>query len=154
MALVLLYNAGFPCTYLQSTRLSEMLGKDVFVNFVVQGIIALLILLVYIVFAKVVYPITRKRTVPLHYAAENGQKDMVQRLIANEYDVNTRDKDGLTPLHEAAKKGDKEIAELLLMKGADVNAKNKNGSTPLYWAVTFGKNADLIELLRRHGGKK
>ena len=53
--------------------------------------------------------------------------------------------------------GHKEVVELLIAKGADVNARGFLGITPLDKAVgnTFNdkNNAELVALLRKHGGK-
>jgi ankyrin repeat protein len=84
----------------------------------------------------------------LHLAAEAGNKEIVELLIAKGADVNAKDKRGRTPLFGAAALGRKEIAGLLIAKVADVNAKDKVGDTPLDWAD--GETADL---LCKHGGK-
>ena len=57
-----------------------------------------------------------------------------------------------SPLHAAAIENYEEIAALLIIKGADVNMKNDDSETPLDWAEEE-KNADLADLLRKHGGK-
>jgi len=89
---------------------------------------------------------------PLHFAAENGHKKVVELLIAKGADVNVKVKDETyieTPLHSAASRGHKEIVELLIVEGADVNAKNCAGGTPLDAAQKKG----IVDLLRKHGGK-
>lgn len=73
---------------------------------------------------------------PLHYALTQGQKDVVELLLARKVDVNARDKDGGTPLYYAAKYGNKDVVELLLAKKAEVDAKNNDGETPLYAAAS------------------
>ena len=55
-------------------------------------------------------------------------------------------------MHRAAFDGHKEIAELLIAKGADVNAKNQEDTTPLDKAIE-NKQAEVANLLRKHGGK-
>ena len=86
---------------------------------------------------------------PLHEAAFNRHKEVVELLIDKDADVNAMDElEGLTPLHFAAVFGQKEIAELLIAKGADVNAMDDTGRTPLDYAD--GETADL---LLKHGGK-
>jgi ankyrin repeat protein len=73
---------------------------------------------------------------PLHYASTQGQKDVVEMLLARKVDVNARDKDGGTPLYYAAKYGSKDVVELLLANKAEVDAKDNDGRTPLYAAAS------------------
>jgi ankyrin repeat protein len=93
---------------------------------------------------------------PLHWAASQGHKNIVELLLANKAEVNAKDSAQWTPLHKAASHGHKDVVELLLAKGADVNAQAKNGYTPLYLASKFYdalKKKDVMELLCQHGGK-
>ena len=85
---------------------------------------------------------------PLHLAADQGYKEIVELLIAKGADVNAKNKFGSTPMHKAARRGQKEVNELLIDNGADVNAKNNRGRTAL--DLASGKTANL---LRKHGGK-
>jgi Ankyrin repeats (3 copies) len=87
----------------------------------------------------------------LHMAADGGQKEVAEFLLAGGADVNARNNGGGTPLHRAAAAGSKDVAELLIAKGADVNARNGSRQTPLHRAVTAGKD-DVAEFLRQHGG--
>ena len=86
----------------------------------------------------------------MDYAANIGDKEITEILIAEGADVNAKDKNGLTPLHEAAVNGHKEVAEILIANGADVNAKDAEGKTPLDRAKKY---PETIALLRKHGGK-
>jgi hypothetical protein len=63
-----------------------------------------------LVFSKDAYGWT-----PLHWAAEGGQKEVVELLLASRpAAVNHRDEDyGATPLHYAVGKGHRDVAELL-----------------------------------------
>jgi ankyrin repeat protein len=54
---------------------------------------------------------------PLHYAAGNGHRDVVEFLLANQADVNALDKQGFTPLHYAVARGHKDVAALLHKHG-------------------------------------
>lgn len=98
---------------------------------------------------------------PLHMAVGYGHKNVVEFLLANKAKVNAMSDIGCsTPLHIAAVYGYKDIAELLIARGADVNARNNLGMTPLREVaqIATGKvvpeprRAEIIELLRQHGG--
>ena len=108
-------------------------------------------------------------TTPLYWAAHDGQKEIVELLIANGADVNLRSgmvvktKDGSdgeqmvqkiandrTPLDMAIFREHNEIAELLIAKGADVNARDDDGFTPLHIAAYEG-HKEIAELLIAEG---
>ena len=95
---------------------------------------------------KLVFSKDAEGGMPLHWAAFNGHKEVVELLLANKADVNGKAANGLTPLHVAAGKGYKDVAELLLANKADANARNNTGVTPLHIAAQFG-NKDVAELL-------
>ena len=54
---------------------------------------------------------------PLHWAEQEGHKDMAELLLANKAEVNAKDKNGWTPLHYAAAYGYTEASELLRQQG-------------------------------------
>ena len=89
---------------------------------------------------------------PLHLAAIMGHVEVTELLIASGADLEGTDKHGNTPLHYTAHRGSKETAKLLITKGADLNVKRDDGNTPLDNATKY-KHTDIIELLRKHGGK-
>jgi hypothetical protein len=89
---------------------------------------------------------------PLHKAAYEGYREIVELLIAKGADVNAKNKRGMTPLHLAAEYGRNQVVELLIAKGADVNAEDEDGETPLNRAIKV-KQTDLADRLRKHGGK-
>jgi hypothetical protein len=70
---------------------------------------------------------------PLHYAADSGRKDIVQLLLANHSDVNTKDNDGWTPLHYAKQSDHQDIVELLLANHADSELMSR--SRPWLWLL-------------------
>lgn len=86
---------------------------------------------------------------PLHFAAQAGQKDIVEFLIAKGADVNAETIKGETPLQFAADNDHKEVVELLIEKGADVSL-NRSGETPLHTAAANG-HKEVAELLIAKG---
>lgn len=85
----------------------------------------------------------------LHYASDQNQLDIVDRLIASHVDVNVTtvpdtECENLknnylpehTPLHLAARKGNWQIAFSLLKSGADVDVIDDQGRTPLNLAMS------------------
>jgi hypothetical protein len=84
---------------------------------------------------------------PLHVAATEGHKDVVELLVRAGADVDAANQWGVTPLYLAAAGGFKEIAALLIAQGANVNVKEQRGETPLQVATRKG-HAETASLLR------
>ena len=89
---------------------------------------------------------------PLAIAAREGRIDVVRYLLAQDADVNAREKSGDTALTEAVLNNHLAIVKELLQHGADVNAIGFEG-TALDIALARGL-AELAELLRHHAGKR
>jgi ankyrin repeat protein len=84
-------------------------------------------------------------------AVLQGDRTVVQQLLAAGSDVNAARGDGLTPLHAATMAGDLDLARMLITAGAHVDATTTLvGSTPLDLAAKNGR-ADLVDLLLKHG---
>ena len=60
----------------------------------------------------------------MHYAAQNGQYEMVDVLLKAGLSRDARTKVDRTPLHYASQEGHSEIVSLLIWYGADVEAKD------------------------------
>jgi ankyrin repeat protein len=56
---------------------------------------------------------------PLHFAADQGYKDVVELLLAHGAEVNAKTSDGSTPMYLAAEHGYKDVAEVLLAHKAE-----------------------------------
>lgn len=67
----------------------------------------------------------------LHQAAEAGQREVVELLLAHGADPTGRDGNGHTPLMWAAQAASVEVGERLLDAGAEVNDRSDTGETPL-----------------------
>lgn len=77
------------------------------------------------------------------YASE-CEHEVVQRLLDQGADPDSREEDGMTPLLWAANSGCLETVRILLAAGADPNAVWDDGTTPLIEAVV-GDSAAAIE---------
>ena len=83
-------------------------------------------------------------------AAEAGDTNRLQDLLAKGADLDTRDQHGRNSLMIAAVEGNPAAVALLLEKGADVASRNKYGVTALHLAVGKGQ-AEVTRTLLAHG---
>ncbi|KAM9473395.1 caskin-2-like isoform 5-T5 [Salvelinus alpinus] len=87
---------------------------------------------------------------PLHLAARNGHKDIIQLLLKAGIDINRATKAG-TALHEASLYGKTEVVRQLLEAGIDVNIRNTYNQTALDIVnqfTTSHASKDIKQLLR------
>jgi ankyrin repeat protein len=87
----------------------------------------------------------------LHLASERGHKSVVEFLLSQGIDVNSRDGGGATPLLLAAGKGYKAVAQVLIDNKADVNAyghlrRKEVSGTSLYYSI-INSDFDFTKLL-------
>ena len=73
--------------------------------------------------------------IALHLAAKQGQKEIVDLLIANGVSTETKDDMEATLLHNAAIGGLLELSHRLINEGAALNGLDARGRTPLHYAV-------------------
>jgi ankyrin repeat protein len=71
---------------------------------------------------------------PLHYAATNGDANIVKLLLEHYAYIDAESPNGSTPLMMAAMYGTSEAVKVLLDAGADVTIKNSLGLTALDFA--------------------
>lgn len=84
---------------------------------------------------------------PLMKAAWDGEKEIVEVLLAAGADVNAQAPGwGETALGQAVSRDHVEIARLLVEKGAKLESRNKQGFTPLIQAAAAGK-LEMVTLL-------
>jgi ankyrin repeat protein len=88
----------------------------------------------------------------LHYAAADGAKEEVSRLLHEGANPNAQDDNGFSPLHFAAQAVSPAVTSLLLAAGARVDVVDSFGNTSLFRAV-FASRGDgsVISLLRAAG---
>ena len=78
--------------------------------------------------------------------------NMVEFLLHQNVNINTKDSEGLTLLHYAATIGNSEMIERLLLNGADINAQDFQGNTALHYAVWCRNyNYNAVKLLLDRG---
>ena len=93
----------------------------------------------------------RGRYFEYHAAVFHGWNDVLERLMANGYNIDFRSPNtGRTPLAEAALHGNAWAVKTLLEAKADVNAKDTNGRSPLMIALEH-HHQSLVLLLLRNG---
>lgn len=87
------------------------------------------------------------RETPIMLAAFRGSKELVQKLIGRDAEINHP---GWTPLHYAAANGHNEIVSLLLEHSAYIDAEAPNKTTPIMMAVRGG-HIRTVKLLLDEG---
>ena len=88
---------------------------------------------------------------PLHFAATNGDVELVTLLLDRGATINAATQDGWTALHFACLRGDKGLVELFLDRGADVSMTTESGLSALSIATSEG-DPEIVELLLDRGG--
>ena len=84
---------------------------------------------------------------PIHYAARDGYKEIVELLLDRGSDVDPKTTSGNTPLSLAAGNGFSGIVELLILRGASIDTVDHLGRKPIHRA----KNVDVMKLLLERG---
>ena len=88
---------------------------------------------------------------PLHWASYSGSNEAFDFLVANDVDINSRDKDGSTPLHLAALSEKKKIASKLIKLECDWNIKDLNGRTAQDVCISKGDD-DMTQFFKEKTG--
>ncbi|KAJ5651580.1 uncharacterized protein N7484_005303 [Penicillium longicatenatum] len=88
----------------------------------------------------------------LHLATKNGDREVVQQLLAyEEISINATDRQSCTALHIAAEYGCTSVAKCLLAKcGIDSNARDSYGRTAFHIAAEYS-NKSITGLLLAYG---
>ena len=88
----------------------------------------------------------RKGQTLIHWAASHGHEVVINWLLSNGVDPDSKDKKGRSPLSCAAENGHKTIIDLLLSNGVNPKSKDKKGRSPLSWAAENGHET-IVDLL-------
>jgi serine/threonine-protein phosphatase 6 regulatory ankyrin repeat subunit B len=92
-----------------------------------------------------------KGNMPLHFAVDNPDIEVMKYLVSKGADVNATNKDGNTPLYFAARDNSNvDFLEYLISQHADVNAICFKGNTPLHIAAQCNANVDILRCLISH----
>lgn len=87
-----------------------------------------------------------KNRTALHYAAQNGDCNMVELLFQFGANINSEDDDGNIPIHYSARKH-AICSSLLCKRGSKLNHKNNLSKSPLDIALEE-ENADNVTIIR------
>ena len=92
----------------------------------------------------------------LTHAARRGNRDEVERALADGQPLDQRDSDGKTALHLAYEHAHLELAPWLIFRGAPLEARDDQGRTPLLAAMTClylnpETRGRLVDELLAHG---
>ena len=89
----------------------------------------------------------------LFRAAKKGADHILDDLLNEGIDVDTKDQDGMTALMWATYNCNLNTVEFLLDKGAAVNVKSESGHTALKLSEE-SLYPEIVELLKEYGAKK
>jgi ankyrin repeat protein len=91
-------------------------------------------------------------TTALHYAVQQNDTELVERMLRTGADVNAANRYAVTPLKLAAINGDAKLLATLLDAGGDVTTRGKDGET-LLMTVARGGHVDAARLLIERGAE-
>ena len=87
----------------------------------------------------------------LHYAAIEGNESLLQLLLSQKADVNSKGRIGFTPLHLASQEGHLSSVVTLLQAGADPLLPQVDGALAIHLAA--GQNHhEVVRILIKKGG--
>jgi ankyrin repeat protein len=79
----------------------------------------------------------------LHYAAREGQREVVELILNHGGDLGAVPKGGATPLRMAVRSNNTEVIKLLVNHGADIHAVDDAGASIVHWALEDGNLTNL-----------
>ena len=98
-----------------------------------------------------IHQVTEDGLTALDFACWKAIPSLVQRLLEQNVDLNSRSKEtGLFAIHRAAQSGCSDIVKSLLAHGANADALSNYRVTPL-WLAVQGRHKDVVEILLNAG---
>ncbi|WP_456201480.1 ankyrin repeat domain-containing protein [Wolbachia endosymbiont of Protocalliphora sialia] len=82
---------------------------------------------------------------PLHFAAQEGNLDMVQFFLNRGANIKAKDMYGWTPLHFASAYGKFDVVKFFLDSNINIRAKDRYGDTPLHLAAQNNDKSEIVE---------
>jgi len=89
---------------------------------------------------------------PLYLSVCNNHYHIVEYLVSNGADINSRDNCRITTLHNSAQYGYLKMTQFLVDHGADINSKDFESNTPLHYSSKYG-TLSIIEYLVKCGAE-
>ena len=83
-------------------------------------------------------------------AAREGQVELVEKILKDGFDINSKNDKGHSVLMLAAYNGHYNLVQFLIERGADVNSVDQTGST-IIMGVVFKGNGPIFNLLLNSG---
>ena len=83
----------------------------------------------------------------LHAATKTGCIEIIKLLLSQGFDIDSRDRNGVTPLMSTARYGQQGAFQMLIQKGADPSLKYNWGYSLLHKAAEGGNTSIINELL-------
>ena len=83
----------------------------------------------------------------LHFAVQEGHRDVVEVLIDAGADIDARTSEGCTPLHYACGGGKLAIVKVLVKAGADVCATYNEGATTCVMSAVHDRHTETVRYL-------
>jgi ankyrin repeat protein len=93
--------------------------------------------------------VDRNGRTPMHYAALDGNLEVVKLFLKYNAKVNPNDNDGYTPLHYAAINGHLEVVQHIVKHSANVNQINNRVNSPVYYALLKGHIRVVLYLVEQ-----
>ncbi len=78
--------------------------------------------------------------------------DLVKYLMSFAFDINAKDKDGMTPLHHACNHNiNTQVIKYLISNGANINSQDNKGQTVVHFAIETHGNFKMTKYLIEQG---